>query len=78
MIEMCQRFMYSKLKWQFSICNLTETWVAKTLGKHLEAYQKYQETSHLSLPRSKLGLEIKTFKLQNKSIMNAKLATELF
>ena len=51
---------------------------SRNTWEHLEAYQKYQETSHLSLPRSKLGLEIKTFKLQNKSIMNAKLATELF
>ena len=30
-IETCQQFIFSKPKWQLSIYNLTETWVAETL-----------------------------------------------
>ena len=70
-IEICQWFIFSKLKWQFSIYNLTKTWVAETLdNKFSKFYCRWlqipvsRNISHLLLPRSKL--------------MNAKLTTEVF
>ena len=89
-IEICQRFIFSKLKWQFSIYNLTETWVVETLdNKFLKFYHRWFQIpvsgniSHLSVPRSKLGLEIKTLKqicneckVSNRSILKCWLNAE--
>ena len=89
-IEICQRFIFSKLKWQFSIYNLTETWVAETLdNKFSKFYRRWLQIpvsgniSHLSLPRSKLGLVIKTLKqiyneckISNRSILKCSLIAE--
>ena len=89
-IEICQRFIFSKLKWQFSIYNLTETWVAETLdNKFSKFYRRWLQIpvsgniSHLSLPRGKLDLEIKTLKqiyneckVSNRSILKCSLKTE--
>ena len=68
-IEICQGFLFSKLKWQFSIYNLTKTWVGETLdNKFSKFYSRWLQNpvsgniSHLSLLRNKLGLEIKTLK----------------
>ena len=89
-IEICQRFIFSKLKWQLSICNLTETWVAETLdNKFLKFYRRWLQIpvsgniSHFSLPCSKLALEIKTLKqiydeckVSNQSILKCSLKAE--
>ena len=89
-IEICQRFIFFKLKWQLSIYNLTETWVAETLdNKFSKFYRRWlqipvsENISHLSLPRSKLGLEIKTLKqiyneckVSNRSILKCSLNAE--
>ena len=89
-IKICQRFIFSRLKWQFSIYNLTETWVAETLdNKFSKFYRRWLQIpvsgkiSHLSLPRSKLGLEIKTLKqiyneckVCNRSILKCSLNAE--
>ena len=85
-VEICQRFIFSKLKRQFSIYNLTETWVAETLdNKFSKFYRRWLQfpvsgnISHLSLSHSKLGLEIKTLKqiyneckVSNRSILKPK------
>ena len=89
-IEICQRFIFSKLKWQFSIYNLTETWVAETLDNTFSKFCSRwlqipvsRNISHLSLPRSKLGLEIKTLKqtyneckVSTRSILKCSLNAE--
>ena len=89
-IEICQRFIFSKLKWQFSIYNLTETWVTETLDiKFSKFYRRWLQipvsgnVSHFSLPRSKLGFEIKTLKqiyneckVSNRSILKCSLNAE--
>ena len=33
-IEIVRRYVISKVKWRFSICNLTETWVSENTDKH--------------------------------------------
>ena len=60
---------FLQTKWQFLIYNLTETWVAETLDNKFSKFYRRRlqipvsgNISHLSLPRSKLGLEIKTLK----------------
>ena len=89
-IKICQRFIFFKPKWQFSIYNLTETWVAKTLdNKFSKFYRSLLQISvsgnisHLFLPRSKLGPEIKTlkqiyneYKVSNRSNLKCALNTE--
>ena len=78
-IGICQRFIFSKLKWQFPIYNLTETWVAETLdNKFSKFYRRWLQIpisaniSQLSLSRNKLGFEIETLKKITKewNIMN--------
>ena len=37
-IEICQQFIFTELKWQFSIYNLNETWVAETLDNKFSKF----------------------------------------
>ena len=64
-----QRYVFSKLKWRFSVYHLTETWVSENLDNVINPYYRkwlYFPVSgnitHLSLPKNKLGLNIKTLK----------------
>ena len=56
-----------KLKWQFSLYSLSETWISETLDSQIhQYYQKWlnipisRNITRLTLPKSKLGLSIKT------------------
>ena len=46
-IEICQRFISSELKWQFSIYNLNETWVAETLAETLKVLPQMAPNSSI-------------------------------
>ena len=66
-IEIMQRYTFTKLKWWFSVYHLTETWVSENLDNLINRwYRKWSHFSvsgnmtHLSLPKNKLGLNIKT------------------
>ena len=70
-IEIMQRYVFSKLKWRFSIYHLTETetWVSENLDNVMKRYYRKWlhfpvsgNIAHLSLPKNKLGLNIKTLK----------------
>ena len=69
-IEICQLYVFSKLKWRFTIYHLNETWVNQNIDNRFSKY--YREwlqlpvcanTTHLSLPNKKLGMNVKTAKL---------------
>ena len=66
-IEIIQCYVISKSKWQFSVYNLSKTWISGNLDSHINRY--YQKSlnipvsgniAHLRLTKSKLGLSIKT------------------
>ena len=66
-IEIIQRYVISKLKCRFSMHNLFETWISETLDSHINLYYRKWlnipvsgSITHLTLPKSKLGLSIKT------------------
>ena len=66
-IDIVQRHVFSKLKWCFSICNISETWVAENIDNEINRYyRKWLQIpisgniTHLSLPKKMLGLNIKT------------------
>ena len=57
------------MKWRFSVYHLNETWVSQNLGNVINRYyRKWLDflvsgnITHLSLPKNKLGLNIKTLK----------------
>jgi hypothetical protein len=67
--EICQHYVFSKLKWRFTIYNLTETWVNQKIDSELNRYyRKWLQIpisgniTHLSMPKGKLGLNIKLAK----------------
>ena len=64
-----QRYVFSKLKWQFSVDNLTDAWVSENLENAINRYYRKwlhfpvsDNITHLSLPKNKLVLNIKTLK----------------
>ena len=68
-IEIMQLYVFSKLKWRFSVYHLTETCVSQNLDNVINRYyHKWLQfpvsgnITHLSLPKNKLGLNIKTLK----------------
>ena len=68
-IEIVQRYVFSKVKWKFSICNLRESWVSEntdnTINKHYKKLLQQaisSNTTHLKLPKTKLELNIITVK----------------
>ena len=68
-IEICQLYIFSKLKWRFTIYHLNETWVNQNIDNQFSKYHKWLELPvcanirHLCLPNKKLGLNVKTTKL---------------
>ena len=68
-IEIVQRYVFSKVKWKFSIRNLRESWVSEntdnTINKHYKKLLQQpisSNTTHLKLPKTKLELNIITVK----------------
>ena len=66
-IDIIQRYVFSKLKWHFSIYNISETWVAENKDNEINRYyRKWLQIpisgniTHLSLPKKMLGFNIKT------------------
>ena len=62
-IKIIQCYIFSKVKWRFSICNLTET--DNIINKHYEKLLQQpisSNTTHLKLPKTKLELNIITIK----------------
>ena len=39
-IEITQRFVFSRLKWRFSVYHLTETWVSENLDETINRYYR--------------------------------------
>ena len=80
-IEIIQRYVISKLKWQFSVNNFSETWISETLDSHINRYyQKWLNIpisgniTHLTLSKSKLALSIKGTVMQvEKALINDRL-----
>ena len=67
-IEIIQCYVISKPKWQFSVYNLSETWISGNLDSHINRYYRKSlnipvsgNIAHLKLTKSKLGLSIKTY-----------------
>ena len=73
-IDICQKHVYSQIKWDLSIYYLSETWVKENIDSHLNwLYRKWLQLpisaniTHLQMPQSKLGLNITSAKkLHNK------------
>ena len=72
-IEICQLYVFSKLKSRFTIYHLNQTWVSQnTDNQFSKYYRKWLQLpacaniKHLSLPNKKLGMNVKT----TKSIYN--------
>ena len=69
-IVIVQRFVFSKLRWSFSIYDLTETWVKQKLDDAIlnKYYRKWLnmpisgKTSHLHLPTKSRSLNISAAK----------------
>ena len=64
-IEICQKYVYSKIKWDLSIYNLSETWVKENIDFYSnQSYRKWLQLpisaniTHLRMPHNKLGLNI--------------------
>ena len=64
-IEIVQRYVFSKVKWKFSIRNLRESWVSEntdnTINKHYKKLLQQpisSNTTHLKLPKTKLELNV--------------------
>ena len=69
-IEICQLYIFSKLKWRFTIYHHNETWVNQNIDNQFsKCYCKWLQLqvcaniTHLSLPNKKLGMKVKTAKL---------------
>ena len=59
--------MFSKLRWRFSIYNISETWVAENIDNEINRYYRTwlqipisSNITDLSLPKKMLGFNIKT------------------
>ena len=68
-IEIVQKYIYSKFRWSFSIYPLTVTWITQNIDNNINRYvRKWLQIpisgniTHLSLPRKKLGMNIKSAK----------------
>ena len=66
-MEIIQRYVFSKLKWRFFVYPLTNTWVSENLENEINRYYRKwlhfpvsDNMTHLSIPKNKLGLNIKT------------------
>ena len=69
-IEIFQLYVFSKLKWRFTIYNLKETWVNQNIDNQFSKYYwkclhlpVCANITHLSLPNKKLGMNVQTAKL---------------
>ena len=69
-IEICQLYVFSKLKWRFTIFHLSETWVNQNIDNRFSKYYRKwlqlpvcANMTHPSLPSKKLEMNVKTAKL---------------
>ena len=69
-IEICQLYVLSKFKWRFTIYHLNQTWVNQNIDNQFSKYYcKWLQlpvcvnTTHLSVPNKKPGMNVKTAKL---------------
>ena len=67
--EICQKYVYSKIKWDLSIYDLSESWVKENIDSYLnQLYRKWlqlpisTDITHLQMPQNKLGLNITSVK----------------
>ena len=67
--KICQKYVYSKMKWDLSIYDLSETWVKENIDSHLNRlYRKCLQIpvsaniTHLQMRQNKLGLNIASAK----------------
>ena len=65
--DIVQRYVFSKLKWRFSIYNIFETWVAESIDNQINRYYRKSlqipisgNITYLSLPGKMLGSSNKT------------------
>ena len=70
MISIAQIYVLNKLRWKFSIYDLTETWVDKSIDKIISKFVRKwcqlpvcANVKHLSFPLSKLGMNFKSAKI---------------
>ena len=79
-ISIVQVYVFSKLRWRFSMYNLTETWVDRNIDKIISKFVRKwcqlpvcANVEHLSFPLSKLGVNFKSAKMciQSVQIVNA-------
>ena len=68
-IAIIQRYVFSKLRWQFSIYSFTETWVNENIDNIINKFLRKwlqlpvsSNTTHLTLHKRKLGLNMNTAK----------------
>ena len=68
-IEVCQKYVYSKIKWDLSIYGLSETWVKENIHSCLkQLYRKWLQLpisaniTHLQMLQNKLGLNMTSAK----------------
>ena len=66
-IDIVELYVFSKLKWRFSVYNISETSVAENIDNEINRYyRKWLQIpisgniTHLSLPKKMLGFNIKT------------------
>ena len=69
-ISIEQVYVFNKLRWRFSIYDLTETWVDKNIDKIILKFVRkwcqlpvWANVEHLSFALSKLGLHVKPAKM---------------
>ena len=69
-ISIVQIYVFNKLRWRFSIYDLTETWVDKNIDKIISKFvRKWCQLpvcanfEHLSFPLSRLGVDFKSAKM---------------
>ena len=62
-LSVIQRYVYSKLRWKFSIYDLTETWVVRNIDNQISKFVRLwlrlhagANLTHISLQSKKLGL----------------------
>ena len=68
-VAIINRYVYSKLRWRYSIYDLTETWIAQNIDNIIYKYiRKWLQlpiaanVTHLSLPLNRLGISFKPSK----------------
>ena len=68
-ISIIQTYVFSKLRWRFSIYDLTETWVDSNIDNIINKYMRKwlqfpvcANITHLTFPNKKLGMNIKSAK----------------